>query len=111
MDFVVDYFPTAAEGAAVSEAPDASSNGNGHDAERHVSNSGARRFGFFMYSRRPMIPLPDASLSSKSFANVVKNDANMQNFVRGTSEKAKLHLSVPKGKNIRFRFRNFMRAI
>src|SRR5881227_3709509 len=37
LDFVVDYFPTAAEHPAVHSAPDAS--GNGHSAERKVSDS------------------------------------------------------------------------
>ncbi|HWG89010.1 MAG TPA: GTP-binding protein, partial [Candidatus Acidoferrales bacterium] len=37
LDFVVDYFPNAAEHAAVHSSPEAS--GNGHSAERHISDA------------------------------------------------------------------------
>jgi elongation factor G len=96
MDFVVDYFPTAAEHATVSEAPDASSNGNGHHAERHVSDSEPASLYVFKTANDPFA---GRITFFKVFSGVVKNDANMQNFVRGTSEKL-AHLSVPQGKNL-----------
>src|SRR5450432_2147021 len=94
MDFVVDYFPTAAEHATVSEAPDP--NGNGHHAERHVSDSEPASLYVFKTANDPFA---GRITFFKVFSGVVKNDATMQNFVRGTSEKL-AHLSVPQGKNL-----------
>ncbi len=96
MDFVVDYFPTAAEHATVSEAPDAGGNGNGHHAERHVSDSEPASLYVFKTANDPFA---GRITFFKVFSGVVKNDAAMQNFVRGTSEKL-AHLSVPQGKNL-----------
>src|SRR5450432_457649 len=94
MDFVVDYFPTAAEHATVSEAPDP--NGNGHHAERHVSDSEPASLYVLKTANDPFA---GRITFFKVFSGVVKNDATMQNFVRGTSEKL-AHLSVPQGKNL-----------
>jgi elongation factor G len=96
MDFVVDYFPTAAEHATVSEAPDPNGNGNGHHAERHVSDSEPASLYVFKTANDPFA---GRITFFKVFSGVVKNDATMQNFVRGTSEKL-AHLSVPQGKNL-----------
>ncbi len=96
MDFVVDYFPTAAEHATVSEAPDSNGNGNGHHAERHVSDSEPASLYVFKTANDPFA---GRITFFKVFSGVVKNDAVMQNFVRGTSEKL-AHLSVPQGKNL-----------
>ena len=96
MDFVVDYFPTAAEHATVSEAPDPSGNGNGHHAERHVSDSEPASLYVFKTANDPFA---GRITFFKVFSGVVKNDATMQNFVRGTSEKL-AHLSIPQGKNL-----------
>jgi elongation factor G len=94
MDFVVDYFPTAAEHATVSEAPDPS--GNGHHAERHISDSEPASLYVFKTANDPFA---GRITFFKVFSGVVKNEATMQNFVRGTSEKLS-HLSVPMGKNL-----------
>jgi elongation factor G len=96
MDFVVDYFPTAAEHATVSEAPDASGNGNGQHAERHISDSEPASLYVFKTANDPFA---GRITFFKVFSGVVKNEATMQNFVRGTSEKLS-HLSVPMGKNL-----------
>ncbi|HEX2327459.1 MAG TPA: elongation factor G [Candidatus Angelobacter sp.] len=94
MDFVVDYFPTAAEHATVSAGPDAS--GNGHSAERHVTDSDPTSIYVFKTANDPFA---GRITYFKVFSGVVKNDATMQNFTRGTSEKL-AHLSVPQGKNL-----------
>ncbi|HET9789785.1 MAG TPA: elongation factor G, partial [Candidatus Angelobacter sp.] len=94
MDFVVDYFPTAAEHATVSEAPDPS--GNGHHAERHISDSEPASLYVFKTANDPFA---GRITFFKVFSGVVRNEATMQNFVRGTSEKLS-HLSVPMGKNL-----------
>src|SRR5450432_2939061 len=94
MDFVVDYFPTAAEHATVSEAPDP--NGNGHHAERHVSDSEPASLYVFKTANDPFA---GRITFFKVFSGVVKNDATLQNFIRGTAEKL-AHLSVPQGKNL-----------
>jgi elongation factor G len=96
MDFVVDYFPTAAEHATVSEAPGASGDGNGHHAERHISDSEPASLYVFKTANDPFA---GRITFFKVFSGVVKNEATMQNFVRGTSEKLS-HLSVPMGKNL-----------
>jgi elongation factor G len=96
MDFVVDYFPTAAEHATVSEAPDASGNGNGQHAERHISDSEPASLYVFKTANDPFA---GRITFFKVFSGLVKNEATMQNFVRGTSEKLS-HLSVPMGKNL-----------
>jgi elongation factor G len=96
MDFVVDYFPTAAEHATVSEAPDASGNGTGQHAVRHFSDSEPASLYVFKTANDPFA---GRITFFKVFSGVVKNEATMQNFVRGTSEKLS-HLSVPMGKNL-----------
>jgi elongation factor G len=94
LDFVVDYFPTAAEHAAVHAAPDAS--GNGHSAERHISD--AEPVSAYVF-RTANDPFAGRITYFKVFSGVVKNDATLQNFTRGSSEKLS-HLSVPQGKNL-----------
>jgi elongation factor G len=94
LDFVVDYFPTASEHAAVHAAPDASGNGNG--AERHVTdNEPASAYVF----KTANDPFAGRITYFKVFSGVVKNDATLQNFTRSTSEKLS-HLSIPQGKNL-----------
>ncbi|HEY7403123.1 MAG TPA: elongation factor G [Candidatus Angelobacter sp.] len=94
LDFVVDYFPTASEHAAVHAAPDASGNGNG--AERHVTdNEPASAYVF----KTANDPFAGRITFFKVFSGVVKNDATLQNFTRSTSEKLS-HLSIPQGKNL-----------
>jgi elongation factor G len=94
LDFVVDYFPTAAEHAAVPSAPDAA--GNGHGAERHISDAEPTSAYVFKTSNDPFA---GRITYFKVFSGVVKNDATLQNFTRGSSEKLS-HLSVPQGKNL-----------
>jgi elongation factor G len=94
LDFVVDYFPTAAEHAAVHAAPDAS--GNGHEPERKVSDAEPASLYVF---RTANDPFAGRITYFKVFSGLVKNDATLQNFTRGTTEKVS-HLSVPQGKNL-----------
>ena len=94
LDFVVDYFPTAAEHAAVHAAPDAT--GNGHSAERHISD--AEPVSAYVF-RTANDPFAGRITYFKVFSGVVKNDATLQNFTRSSSEKL-AHLSVPQGKNL-----------
>jgi elongation factor G len=94
LDFIVDYFPTAAEHAAVHSAPSAA--GNGGAAERKVADSEPASLYVF---RTANDPFAGRITYFKVFSGVVKNDATLQNFIRGTSEKLS-HLSVPQGKNL-----------
>jgi elongation factor G len=94
LDFVVDYFPTAAEHAAVHSAAEASGNGSG--AERKVSDAEPASIYVFKTANDPFA---GRITYFKVFSGVVKNDATLQNFTRSTSEKLS-HLSVPQGKNL-----------
>ena len=94
LDFVVDYFPNAAEHAAVHSSPEAS--GNGHSAERHISD--AEPVSAYVF-RTANDPFAGRITYFKVFSGVVKNDATLQNFTRSTTEKL-AHLSVPQGKNL-----------
>jgi elongation factor G len=94
LDFFVDYFPTAAEHAAVHPAPGAA--GNGGAAERKVADSEPPSLYVF---RTANDPFAGRITYFKVFSGVVKNEATLQNFTRSTSEKLS-HLSVPQGKNL-----------
>jgi elongation factor G len=94
LDFVVDYFPTAAEHAAVHAAPEVSGNGSG--AERKVSDAEPASVYVFKTANDPFA---GRITYFKVFSGVVKNDATLQNFTRSTSEKLS-HLSIPQGKNL-----------
>ena len=94
LDFVVDYCPTAAEHAAVHAAPAAS--GNGHSAERKVTDAEPASAYVFKTANDPFA---GRITYFKVFSGVVKNDATLQNFTRGTTEKLS-HLSLPQGKNL-----------
>ena len=94
LDFVVDYFPTAAEHAAVQSAPDAS--GNGAAAARKVTDSEPASAYVFKTANDPFA---GRITFFKVFSGVIKNDATLQNFTRSTSEKLS-HLSIPQGKNL-----------
>jgi elongation factor G len=94
LDFVVDYFPTAAEHAAVQAAPDAS--GNGAAVARKVTDSEPASVYVFKTANDPFA---GRITFFKVFSGVVKNDATLQNFTRSTSEKLS-HLSIPQGKNL-----------
>jgi elongation factor G len=94
LDFVVDYFPTAAEHAAVHASPEVSGNGSG--AERKVSDAEPASIYVFKTANDPFA---GRITYFKVFSGVVKNDATLQNFTRSTSEKLS-HLSIPQGKNL-----------
>ena len=94
LDFIVDYCPTAAEHRAVHAAPDAS--GNGHSAERHVTDKEPVSLYVFKTANDPFA---GRITYFKVFSGVVKNDATLQNFTRGSQEKL-AHLSIPQGKNL-----------
>jgi elongation factor G len=94
MDFVVDYFPTAAEHAAVHAEP--ASAGNGHGVDLQVSDAAPTSIYVFKTANDPFA---GRITFFKVFSGVIKNDATLQNFNRGTSEKL-AHLSIPQGKNL-----------
>jgi elongation factor G len=94
LDFVVDYAPTAAEHKPVQSEPDAS--GNGHAAERKVSDSEPTSAFVFKTANDPFA---GRITYFKVFSGVVKNDATLQNFTRSSSEKLS-HLSIAQGKNL-----------
>jgi elongation factor G len=92
MDFVVDYFPTAAEHAAVhAEAAD-----DAHEVDLQVSDAAPTSIYVFKTANDPFA---GRITFFKVFSGVVKNDATLQNFIRGTSEKL-AHLSIPHGKSL-----------
>jgi elongation factor G len=92
MDFIVDYTPAPSEHEWVQGEPVAS--GNGEPPKRHetdtepvslyvfktISDAFAGRISYF-----------------KVFSGVLKNDATMQNFSRGSAEKL-AHISIMQGK-------------
>ncbi|HET9839898.1 MAG TPA: elongation factor G [Candidatus Angelobacter sp.] len=94
LDFVVDYFPTAAEHAAVHAEP--ATSGNGHVTDLKVSDSAPTSVFVFKTANDPFA---GRITYFKVFSGVVKNDATLQNFTRSTSEKLS-HLSIPQGKNL-----------
>jgi elongation factor G len=94
LDFVVDYFPTAAEHAAVHAEP--ATSGNGHVADLKVSDAAPTSVFVFKTANDPFA---GRITYFKVFSGVVKNDATLQNFTRSTSEKLS-HLSIPQGKNL-----------
>jgi elongation factor G len=94
MDFVVDYFPTAAEHAAVHADPANASDGHGIDLQ--VSDAAPTSIYVFKTANDPFA---GRITFFKVFSGVVKNDATLQNFIRGSSEKL-AHLSIPQGKNL-----------
>jgi elongation factor G len=94
LDFVVDYFPTASEHAAVHADP--ASAGNGHGIDLQVSDSAPISLYVFKTANDPFA---GRITFFKVFSGVVKNDATLQNFTRSTSEKL-AHLSIPHGKNL-----------
>ncbi|HET9180718.1 MAG TPA: elongation factor G [Candidatus Angelobacter sp.] len=94
LDFMVDYCPTAAEHSAVHSAPD--STGNGHSGDRKVTDAEPTSAYVFKTANDPFA---GRITYFKVFSGVLKNDATLQNFTRGTSEKL-AHLSLPQGKNL-----------
>jgi elongation factor G len=92
MDFIVDYTPAPSEHEWVQgEAP---ASGNGDVPKRRETD--AEPVSFYVFKT-----VSDAFSGRisyfKVFSGVLKNDATMQNFSRGTSEKL-AHISVMQGK-------------
>ncbi|HEX8800076.1 MAG TPA: GTP-binding protein, partial [Terriglobales bacterium] len=91
LDFIVDYMPTAVERGTVKAAPTAN---NGEPAVRKVSDSEPVSLYVF---KTISDPFAGRITFFKVFSGVLKNDATLQNFTRGTSEKFS-HLSAMQGK-------------
>jgi elongation factor G len=94
LDFVVDYFPTAAEHAAVHAEP--ATAGDGHGTDLKVSDAAPTSLYVFKTANDPFA---GRITFFKVFSGVVKNDVTLQNFTRSTAEKL-VHLSIPQGKNL-----------
>ena len=91
LDFIVDYLPTAAERGTVKAATTAN---NGEPATRKVSDS--EPLSLFVF-KTISDPFSGRISFFKVYSGVLKNDATLQNFTRGSSEKF-AHLSAMQGK-------------
>src|SRR5581483_691736 len=92
MDFIVDYTPAPSEHEWVQGEPVAS--GNGDAPKRHeTDNEPVSLYVFKTVSD----PFSGRISYFKVFSGVLKNDAAMQNFTRGSTEKF-AHISVMQGK-------------
>ena len=90
LDFIVDYLPTAAERGTVKAA----AVGDAEPAVRKVSDS--EPLSLFVF-KTISDPFSGRISFFKVFSGVLKNDAIVQNFTRGSSEKF-AHLSAMQGK-------------
>jgi elongation factor G len=92
MDFIVDYTPAPSEHEWVQGEPAAS--GNGEPPKRHETD--AEPVSLYVFKT-----VSDAFTGRvsyfKVFSGVLKNEATMQNFSRGTAEKL-AHISIMQGK-------------
>ena len=91
LDFMVDYLPTAAEREAVKAAPTAN---NGEPATRKVSDS--EPLSLFVF-KTISDPFSGRISFFKVYSGVLKNDAMLQNYNRGSAEKF-AHISIMQGK-------------
>src|SRR5581483_5144479 len=91
LDFIVDYMPTAVERGTITAAPTAN---NGEPATRKVSD--AEPLSLYVF-KTISDPFSGRISFFKVYSGVLKNDATVQNFNRGTAEKF-AHLSVMQGK-------------
>ncbi len=91
LDFLVDYMPTAVERGTVKAAATAN---NGAPAERKISDSEPLSLYVF---KSISDPFSGRISFFKVVSGVLKNDATVQNFNRGGSEKF-AHLSTMQGK-------------
>ncbi len=93
LQFIIDFLPSATDRAALKGVP---SSGNGEPPARKVADS--EPVSAFVFKT-----LNDPFAGRISFfklsSGILKNDATLQNFSRGTAEKLS-HLSVPQGKNL-----------
>jgi len=91
LDFVVDYLPTAAERDTVKAAPTPN---NGEPATRKVADS--EPLSLFVF-KTISDPFSGRISFFKVYSGVLKNDATLQNFNRGSAEKF-AHISTMQGK-------------
>ena len=91
LDFIADYLPTALESGTVKAAATAN---NGEPAVRKISDSEPLSLYVF---KSISDPFSGRISFFKVFSGVLKNDATVQNFNRGGSEKF-AHLSTMQGK-------------
>ena len=91
LDFIVDYMPTAVERGEMKAAATAN---NGEPAVRKISDSAP--LSLFVF-KTISDPFSGRISFFKVYSGVLKNDASLQNFNRGSSEKF-AHLSIMQGK-------------
>jgi elongation factor G len=91
LDFIVDYMPTAVERGTIESAPAAN---NGSPQIRKVADSEPLSIYVF---KTISDPFSGRISFFKVYSGILKNDATLQNFSRGSSEKF-AHLSVMQGK-------------
>ena len=92
MDFIVDYTPAPSEHEWVQG--DAATSTNGEPPKRHETDSEPVSLYVF---KTVSDPFSGRISYFKVFSGVLKNDASMQNFTRGSSEKF-AHISIQQGK-------------
>ncbi len=92
LDFIVDYTPAPSEHEWVQGEPAAS--GNGDAPKRHETDSEPVSVYIF---KTVSDPFSGRISYFKVFSGVLKNDATLQNFTRGSSEKF-AHISTMQGK-------------
>src|SRR4051794_30553719 len=97
MDFIIDYTPAPSEHEWVQGEPGVSSASNGNEGEpprRHETDTEP----VSLYVFKTMSdPFAGRISYFKVFSGVLKNDASVQNFSRGSQEKL-AHLSIMQGK-------------
>ena len=91
MDFIVDYAPTAVERGTVQGGPGS----NGEPPTRKVADSEPLSMYVF---KTVSDPFAGRISYFNVYSGVVKNDATVQNFTRGSQEKL-AHISIMQGKN------------
>jgi elongation factor G len=92
LDFIVDYTPAPSEHEWVQGEPAAS--GNGDAPKRHETD--AEPVSVYVF-KTVSDPFSGRISYFKVFSGVLKNDATLQNFTRGSSEKF-AHISIMQGK-------------
>ena len=98
MDFIVDYTPAPSEHEWVQGEPASSGSSNGNQGEpprRHETD--AEPVSLYVF-KTVSDPFAGRISYFKVFSGVLKNDATMLNFSRGSQEKL-AHISIMQGKN------------
>jgi len=107
LDFIVDYAPAPSEPTGIQGEAGAFEQWRRAEAARNRCRARIR----FMFLRNGFRRLCRAQFpTSKFFPGVVKNDATMQNFSRGSQESWR-HISIIQGKDGRFRWLSCTPAI